>query len=434
MGGHVFISYSRDDLAYVRSLVEFFNSAGIDVWTDDTIDHGDRWAHTIRGQVDGCAALVPVMTPAAEASTWVEREIARAEEMGKPILPLLRSGQPFFRLANLQYDDVTTGGLPSQRFLDRLVTMAGTQLARTGSQPVLVPAGGSPPGGLASRPAGSAGAAPVSIAGTPPGAPPSAGGRPSRGSAVAGWIAMAFVLASLVVPFVLGDADGRWHRVTVPLTALVACIAVARRGVWTFAASVGVLAVLPWVVLVLTQDRTQPARFSEDSRYIESGNVPALITLGAVAVALVVLVVVNRFRHRAPVATWHVIVAALIAVLLLLKPIFDTRASDWSLWRDGAYQGLLEAILVGFVPYLILLFQATWERDLVARRLAVSSVVIFGALYSTYALAQLADLQDVSHVAWAGILWDSAKWHFVCGAALLGAGIYALVDLRRKPA
>ena len=61
-----------------------------------------------------------VMTPDAEHSEWVEREISRAEEMGKPILPLLLKGRPFFGLGHLHYEDVTGGQMPTGRWVEDL--------------------------------------------------------------------------------------------------------------------------------------------------------------------------------------------------------------------------------------------------------------------------------------------------------------------------
>jgi hypothetical protein len=77
--GHVFVSYSRQDAAYVTRLVEQLRQAGINVWVDEEIESGDRWEHLIKEQVDACQIFLPVMSPDAENSPWVGREIARAE-------------------------------------------------------------------------------------------------------------------------------------------------------------------------------------------------------------------------------------------------------------------------------------------------------------------------------------------------------------------
>jgi hypothetical protein len=127
VGGHVFISYRHDepDSTYVHHLASFLAAAEVRVWFDSEIITGDRWRDVIRDHIDTCAAFVVVMTPAAEASVWVNREIARAEALGKPILPLLLSGAPFFSLADLQYDDVRNGQMPRVDFVAPVRTILG---------------------------------------------------------------------------------------------------------------------------------------------------------------------------------------------------------------------------------------------------------------------------------------------------------------------
>lgn len=112
MVGHVFISYCRADSSYVAKLVPFLEAASIPVWIDRDLDYGDRWGAVIREQVDTCGVFLPVMTPEAEESPWVAREILRAELKGRPIIPLLLAGEPFFRLADMQYEDVRDGRCP----------------------------------------------------------------------------------------------------------------------------------------------------------------------------------------------------------------------------------------------------------------------------------------------------------------------------------
>jgi DivIVA domain-containing protein len=120
--GYAFVSYSRKDAAYVGMLTKYLREAGVDVWVDDAIDFGDRWEQVIKAKVDGCSAMVVVMTPDAEESTWVANEInrARIERNRKPILPLLLAGEVFFALGHAHYEDVTGGRMPSSRFLDRV--------------------------------------------------------------------------------------------------------------------------------------------------------------------------------------------------------------------------------------------------------------------------------------------------------------------------
>jgi hypothetical protein len=124
VAGHVFVSYSHADDDYVRRLVARLQAEGFDVWSDEGIDVGSQWISVVRGKVDDCSAFVLVMTPQAETSTWVARELERAEAKGKPILPLLLDGRLFASLPMIQYENVSDGIMPSERFLNRLRTLA----------------------------------------------------------------------------------------------------------------------------------------------------------------------------------------------------------------------------------------------------------------------------------------------------------------------
>ncbi|MBV1855826.1 WD40 repeat domain-containing protein [Catellatospora tritici] len=58
--------------------------------------------------------------------------------MGKPILPLLLDGTVFFRLGDVQYEDVTGGRMPSAAYIQRLSASAspvGSQPERTSAPP-----------------------------------------------------------------------------------------------------------------------------------------------------------------------------------------------------------------------------------------------------------------------------------------------------------
>lgn len=124
---HVFISYSRRQQAYARRLAAHLDTRhGIPVWIDDELITGDRWENVIKARIDECAALVVVMSRDAEASEWVGREIARAQSKGKPVMPVLFDGEVFFRLADVQFEDVRGGVLPGERFIAALRRATGT--------------------------------------------------------------------------------------------------------------------------------------------------------------------------------------------------------------------------------------------------------------------------------------------------------------------
>jgi hypothetical protein len=127
MASYVFISYSRADRAYVYGLAAHLHAAGVPVWYDYQIETGDSFAHRIQEKIEGCAAFVPVLTPLAAASPWVQREISYADELGKPILPLILVDcrKPLL-LVGVQHEDVTGSRMPPPRFEQQLRGLLGT--------------------------------------------------------------------------------------------------------------------------------------------------------------------------------------------------------------------------------------------------------------------------------------------------------------------
>lgn len=114
--GHVFVSYSRHDQAYVARLVTHLQAQGITVWYDSEIQAGERWSERIKDAIESCTAMIVVMSPAAASSEMVENEIDLARSRGKRVLPLLLAGEPFFGLRHIQYTDVRDQAMPGPGF------------------------------------------------------------------------------------------------------------------------------------------------------------------------------------------------------------------------------------------------------------------------------------------------------------------------------
>ncbi len=132
MDEHAFISYSRSDGPYVARLAEWLRAAGIPVWADQNIEYGEAWTQQIEKNLDAASAVIVVMTPSARDSLWVNREIARAERKNKPVFPLLLSGEPLLQFETTQYEDVSSGALPSPRFADSVAQSMGLTLRGLG--------------------------------------------------------------------------------------------------------------------------------------------------------------------------------------------------------------------------------------------------------------------------------------------------------------
>ncbi|GEM_PF-1984026 len=117
---HVFISYSRRDSGYAGQLREHLAQSGFQMWIDSQIEHGDQWFNQIHEAIKTSAAFLVIMTPDAENSEWVQKEILLAKRYKKPIFPLLLNGDEFALLIDLQFADVRGDQLPGQEFHRRL--------------------------------------------------------------------------------------------------------------------------------------------------------------------------------------------------------------------------------------------------------------------------------------------------------------------------
>ncbi len=118
--GHIFISYSHKDKAYVHRLQEALQSEGFDAWIDDRIDYGARWPKVIQDQLDACDAFIVVVSENSYESEWVQNEVARATRKRKPFFPLLLNGDTWLSIESTQYVDVTSQELPPKKFYERL--------------------------------------------------------------------------------------------------------------------------------------------------------------------------------------------------------------------------------------------------------------------------------------------------------------------------
>ncbi|MEM1280199.1 MAG: TIR domain-containing protein, partial [Cyanobacteria bacterium P01_H01_bin.152] len=114
----IFISYSRQDQAYVDQLVQALTQRHLPVWLDNEINHGQAWNRVIREQLDQCQVFLLVMSPRAEQSPWVRNEMLYAINKRKAIFPLLLEGEHWFDVLSWQGADVTDGSLPPERFFE----------------------------------------------------------------------------------------------------------------------------------------------------------------------------------------------------------------------------------------------------------------------------------------------------------------------------
>ncbi len=123
----VFISYCHSDHNYANKFAAALHHKGFPVWLDLSINTGDRWFETIVDEIRKCSVFIVVMSPEAEESEWVEKEILIAQKYCKPILPLLVRGEVFEILIATQYQDVRNGELPPPKFYEVLSRLIATE-------------------------------------------------------------------------------------------------------------------------------------------------------------------------------------------------------------------------------------------------------------------------------------------------------------------
>ncbi|MEM9953985.1 MAG: toll/interleukin-1 receptor domain-containing protein [Chloroflexota bacterium] len=110
---HIFLSYSRKNLNTMQRVRDDLRATGLRVWTDEGIEPGSiSWKEAIEQAIREAGMIVVLLSPSANDSRWVQREIDYAETLNKPIVPLLIKGSEQeaipFALAGSQFIDVRT--------------------------------------------------------------------------------------------------------------------------------------------------------------------------------------------------------------------------------------------------------------------------------------------------------------------------------------
>ena len=114
--GSVFISHSskHPDFPFTEALAQKFDGAGLDVWWDkNKLEGGDNFTAEIVEAIIHQYYFVLVLSGNSAGSSWCRRELARAVELGKTIIPLKLEEVPNeklpLELAGLNYVDGRQG-------------------------------------------------------------------------------------------------------------------------------------------------------------------------------------------------------------------------------------------------------------------------------------------------------------------------------------
>lgn len=87
----IFVSYNRANLDAVKAVAEDLAAAGNDVWYDQALTGGQHWWDNILKNIRDCDIFAFALTPEGLESQACQLEMAYAQRVGKPILPVLLS-------------------------------------------------------------------------------------------------------------------------------------------------------------------------------------------------------------------------------------------------------------------------------------------------------------------------------------------------------
>lgn len=87
---YIFISYGREDIAFVGAMSKDLRENGINLWTDvSSLPGGANWPTEIAAAITQCQAFILVLSPDAVASDYVARELNLAAKNQRKIIPII---------------------------------------------------------------------------------------------------------------------------------------------------------------------------------------------------------------------------------------------------------------------------------------------------------------------------------------------------------
>src|ERR1044071_9578362 len=91
---YFFMSYSREDTVLQKTILAGLRQRGINVWvdTENLIPGSPAWEREIERAIRSASGIIVLLSPAANNSEWVRREISFEEQNNKRIFPVLIHG------------------------------------------------------------------------------------------------------------------------------------------------------------------------------------------------------------------------------------------------------------------------------------------------------------------------------------------------------
>jgi HEAT repeat protein len=87
---HIFLSYSSKEIDFALKLATDLKNAGINLWMDRLdIKPGEDWRKSLQAGIDLSSAVLVILSESSLQSQYCQREIARADRLGNPIVPIL---------------------------------------------------------------------------------------------------------------------------------------------------------------------------------------------------------------------------------------------------------------------------------------------------------------------------------------------------------
>jgi hypothetical protein len=88
--GYAFISYAREDRAFVKRLADDPRAAGVDTWTDlEQIPAGASWQEAIETGLFGASLLIYVSSEHSGRSSWVLEEVRAVLSHNTQVIPIV---------------------------------------------------------------------------------------------------------------------------------------------------------------------------------------------------------------------------------------------------------------------------------------------------------------------------------------------------------
>lgn len=126
----IFISYKRENLAAVQSVVQGLRGAGLQVWWDQDIAPSDPWEATIEQQLEAAKVVIVAWSSTAVASENVKAEARQARNRGKLIQIFVERCEPPLFFGERQGVDLSGwNGDPNDRRFQTLIEAARAIIA-----------------------------------------------------------------------------------------------------------------------------------------------------------------------------------------------------------------------------------------------------------------------------------------------------------------